>query len=105
MNKKATEIILFKKVLWLQKIWPRYSAAERTAQSQLYLRNAVLAFNCMTSSAPTYLSSEFLTRGEVSDRINRSPKLLQIPLFKSRSGQRTFYLTYSKPVKQFGQIL
>ena len=31
-------------------------------KSQLYLRDAVLAFKCMTGSAPTYLSSKFLTR-------------------------------------------
>ena len=74
----------------------RYSAAERIAlaaiKSQLYLRDAVLAFKCMTGSAPTYLSSMFLTRGKVSGRTTRSSQLLQIPLFKSRSGQRTFFI-------------
>ena len=30
-------------------------------KSQLYLRDAVLAFKCMTGSAPTYLSLLFLT--------------------------------------------
>ena len=60
-------------------------------KSQLYLRDAVFAFKCMTGSAPTYLSSKFLTRGEVSGRTTRSSQLLQIPLFKSRSGQTTSY--------------
>ena len=52
-------------------------------KSQLYLRDAVLAFKCMTGSAPTYLSSKFLTRGEVSGRATRNPQLLHIPLYKS----------------------
>ena len=60
-------------------------------KSQLYLRDAVLAFKCMTGSAPTYLSSKFLTRGEVSGRATRNSQLLHIPLYKSKSGQRTFF--------------
>ena len=60
-------------------------------KSQLYLRDAVLAFKCMTGSAPSYLSSKFLTRGEVSGRATRNSQLLHIPLYKSKSGQRTFF--------------
>ena len=60
-------------------------------KSQLYLRDAVYAFKCMTGSAPPYLSSEFLTRGEVSARTTRSSQLLHIPLYKTKSGQRTFF--------------
>ena len=60
-------------------------------KSQLYLHDAVLAFKCMTGSAPTYLSSKFLTRGEVSGRATRNSRLLHIPLYKSKSGQRTFF--------------
>ena len=51
-------------------------------KSQLYLPDAVLAFKCMTGSAPTYLSSKFLTRGEVSGRATRNSQLLHIPLKK-----------------------
>ena len=60
-------------------------------KSQLSFRDAVLAFKCMTGSAPTYLSSKFLTRGEVSGRATRNSQLLHIPLYKSKSGQRTFF--------------
>ena len=56
-------------------------------KSQLYLCDAVLAFKCMTGSAPTYLSSKCLTRGEVSGRATRNSQLLHIPLYKSKSGQ------------------
>ena len=45
----------------------------------------------MTGSAPTYLSSNFLTRGNVSGHTTRSSQLLHIPLYKTKSGQRTFY--------------
>ena len=64
----------------------------------LHLRDFVLAFKYnqklirgwinplwvsgITGSAPTYLSSTFLTRGEVSGRTTRSSQLLHIPLFK-----------------------
>ena len=54
-------------------------------KSQLYLRDAVLAFKCMTGSAPTYLSSKLLTRGEVSGRTTRSSQLLHKPLYKTKS--------------------
>ena len=60
-------------------------------KSQLYFRDAVLAFKCMTGSAPTYLSSKFLTRGEVSGRATRNCQLLHIPLYKSKYGQKTFF--------------
>ena len=45
----------------------------------------------ITGSRLTYLSSMFLTRGEVSVRTTRSSQLLHIPLYKSKSGQRTFF--------------
>ena len=57
-----------------------------------HLRDAALDFKCMTGSAPTYRSSKFLTRGEVSGRTaTRSFQLLHIPSYKTKSGQRTFF--------------
>ena len=35
--------------------------------------------------------SQFIKRGEVGGRATRSSQILNIPLFKSASGQRTFY--------------
>jgi hypothetical protein len=43
----------------------------------------------MTGAAPTYLSSQFVSRGSISGRSNRHH--LNIPHLKSASGQRTFY--------------
>ena len=59
--------------------------------SQLYLRDAVVVFKCMAGSAPTYLSSIFETRGEVSCPTTRNSQPLHIPAYKSKSGQRAFF--------------
>ena len=50
-----------------------------------------VAFKCMTGQAPTYLSSPFLKRAEISGRETRNSKLLNVPLFKTTTGQRTFF--------------
>jgi hypothetical protein len=61
-------------------------------RQQLYYRNAILSFKCMTGSAPAYLSSQFIQRSDVSKRITRNSQMLDIPLFRSATGQRiTFY--------------
>ena len=59
--------------------------------NQLYYRSATMAFKCMTGHAPEYLSLKFLKRAEVSGRSTRNSQLLNIPLFKTASSQRTFY--------------
>ena len=45
----------------------------------------------MTGQVPRYLSDQFTTRIGVTGRITRSSQLLNIPLYKSNAGQRTFY--------------
>ena len=60
-------------------------------KSQRYYRDAVLAFKCMTGQAPAYLSTPFLIRAEISGRETRNPQLLNVPLFKTTTGQRTFF--------------
>ena len=37
-------------------------------RDQLYFRDAVLAFKCMSGLAPVYLSDKLITRGTVSKR-------------------------------------
>ena len=59
-----------------------------TIKSQLYLRNATIS---PRHRACFYLSSKFLTRGKVSGHATRNSQLLHIPLYKSKSGQRTFF--------------
>ena len=60
-------------------------------QSHLYLKDAILAFKSMTGQVPHYLSSNFISIGNISGRTTRSSSQLNIPLFKSKSGQRSFY--------------
>ena len=60
-------------------------------KQNLLFRDAVMAFKCMTGKAPRYLSDQFTTRIAVTGRETRSCQLLNIPLYKSSAGQRTFY--------------
>ena len=50
-----------------------------------------MVFKYMTGQAPEYLTSQFITREQVSERTTRSSQKLNIPLFRTASGQRTFY--------------
>jgi len=45
----------------------------------------------MTGRAPDYLSAQFVKREKISGRKTRGSQLLNIPLFKSTSGQKTFH--------------
>ena len=61
-------------------------------KDQLYYRlQAIMAFKCMTGHAPEYLTSQFITREQVSERTTRSSQKLNIPLFRTASKQRAFY--------------
>ena len=58
---------------------------------QLYYRQSFMAFKCMTGHAPEYLTSQFITREKVGERTSRSSQKLNISLFRTATGQRTFY--------------
>ena len=60
-------------------------------KSHLYLRDAVMAFKCMTGLSPNYLSNKFISRSSISGRATRNSQKLNIPLCKSATGQRSFY--------------
>ena len=64
-------------------------------KSHLYLRDTILAFKSMTGQVPNYLSSNFISRCiwniNISGRTTGSSSQLNIPLFKTKSGQRSFY--------------
>ena len=60
-------------------------------RQQLYYRNAVIAFNCVTGCAPDSLADQFIKRSDVSTRTTRSSKKLQIPFLKSATGNRSLY--------------
>jgi hypothetical protein len=59
-------------------------------KKHLFYRNAVLAFKCMNGLATNYLSSLFTTREAVSRRTNRQSDQLNLPLFTSVKGQKSF---------------
>jgi hypothetical protein len=44
----------------------------------------------MKGMAPSYLSSQFTTRGTISGRTTRQSDHLNIPLFTSATGQKSF---------------
>ena len=60
-------------------------------KDQLYHRQVIMAFKCISGNALKYLTSEFITREQVTKRTTRSGQKLNIPLFKTASGQRTCY--------------
>ena len=63
-------------------------------KDQLYYRQAIMAFEYITGHAPKYLTSQFITREQVSKRTTRSGQKLNIPLLKTASRQRTFRHIY-----------
>jgi hypothetical protein len=59
-------------------------------KKQLFYRDAVFVFKCMKGMAPSYLSSQFTTRGTISGRITRQSDHLNILLFTSATSQKSF---------------
>ena len=61
-------------------------------KDQLYFRDAVLAFKCMSGLAPGYLSDKLITRSNVSNQKNQKfTDDINIPLFRSTTGKKTFH--------------
>jgi len=46
----------------------------------------------MTGMAPEYLGNKFIFRGNINERVTRSSQKLNIPLFKTKTGQRSFFI-------------
>ena len=71
-------------------------------KDQLYYHQAIMAFKCKTSQAPEYLTSQYITREQVSERTARSSLKLNVPLLRTAFGQRTFLLQDCLTLEQFG---
>lgn len=56
----------------------------------LLFRDTIMAYKCVNNLAPSYLSKLFCKRTELHDHPMRDKDLLNIPLYKTASGQRTF---------------
>ncbi|CAB4041326.1 Hypothetical predicted protein [Paramuricea clavata] len=61
-----------------------------TVDKLLYFRDAVMTFKCMNNLAPKYLCDMFEKRSCIHNRSTRNCNSIQIPLFKTASGQRSF---------------
>ncbi|CAB4039973.1 Hypothetical predicted protein [Paramuricea clavata] len=56
----------------------------------LYFRDASLTYKCVNNLAPDYLCNKLIKRSSIHDRRTRTHDSLQIPLFKTAAGQRSF---------------
>ncbi len=56
----------------------------------LFERETVIAYKCFNGIAPDYLVDKFIKRSDIHDRSTRNHDLLDIPLYKTAAGQRTF---------------
>ena len=59
-------------------------------KEHLQYRDAMLMHNCMYNQAPSYLSQMFTKRNQILDRENRNQNELDIPKYRTATGQRTF---------------
>lgn len=54
-------------------------------------RDTTLTFICMRDQVPEYLTSKLVTRGSVSGCITRNAHELNVPCFKTATGQKTLH--------------
>jgi hypothetical protein len=53
-------------------------------------RETVMVYKCLNGLAPDYLVDTFIKRSDIHDRSTRNHDLLDIPLYRTAAGQRTF---------------
>ncbi len=56
----------------------------------LRFRDTVMAYKCVNGMAPSYLCRMFQTRSQLHNLNTRSSELLEIPLYRTATGQRSF---------------
>ena len=56
----------------------------------LFFRATVMTYKCMNHLAPIYLSSKLVKRSDIHIRRTPNRETLQIPFFRSASGQQSF---------------
>ena len=56
----------------------------------LYPGDAVMVYKCINGLAPSHLLNKIARRTQIHNRHTRNRNSLQIPLFKTATGQRTF---------------
>ena len=70
-------------------------------KQQLYYRHTIVAFKCMSGCTPASLFSKYIQRAMITRRTTRNSQMLNIPLYKTATGQRTFYF---KTVKLWNSL-
>ena len=61
-----------------------------SADQLLFFRATVMTYKCMNHLTPSYLSSKFVKRSDIHNCRTRNREALQIPFFRSASGQQSF---------------
>ena len=59
-------------------------------KEHLLYRDSIMSFKCMNGLVPTYLSDMFCRRNTIHNLNTRNNDALQIPMCKTKSGQRSF---------------
>ena len=79
------------KVLYTSCTGKRVSSGQTAkCQEQLFYRDSVLTFKCQNDLVPQYLTSKFTKRSNIHTRNTRMRNSLQILLYRTAIGQRTF---------------
>ena len=86
-RKDTWRVALRNMIMWLQCL---LNLRWLPVITNLFFKEAIMAFKCMTGMAPEYLGHKFIFRGDVSRRKTRSSQNLNIPIFKTKTGQRSF---------------
>ena len=62
----------------------------------LQYKDAVMTFKCLNDLAPSYLARRFISRSQTHDRDTRCKGELQIPFYRTATGQRSFIYRATK---------
>ncbi len=65
-------------------------------KEHLLFRDTVLMYKCINNLAPHYLCNKFSKRSNIHEYNTRTRELLQIPMYNTTTGQRTFHYRGAK---------
>ena len=65
-------------------------------KEHLLFRDTVLMYKCINNLAPPYLCNKFSKRSNVHECNTHNQELLQIPIYNTTTGQRTFHYRGAK---------
>ena len=65
-------------------------------KEHLHFRDTVLMYKCINNLAPPYLCNKFSKRSNIHECNTRNRELLQIPIYNTATGQRTFHYRGAK---------